>query len=162
MLEENIMQKEKERKEFIFKLLTKYFLYGYLCLLGIIVLLAISFFFYKKLNFPLKLLSLFFLLCSIPVFGQFLRIAFSTNHKFRYFKISKYRLRTRGYKDAYFECEMHEPCFRLIIKDLLKSYGYQKEYNALREKCRGKNLRVERAKEKLLAKVMKEHSEKAN
>lgn len=57
---------------------------------------------------------------------------------------------------------MHEPCFRLIIKDLLKSYGYQKEYNELREKCRGKNLRVERAKEKLLAKVIKEHAEKEN
>lgn len=156
------MQKDKERKEFILKLVTKYFLYGYLCLLGIFILLAISYFFYKKFNSPLKLCSVFFLLCGIPVLGQFLRITFSTNHKFRYFRISKYRLRTRGYKDAYFECEMHEPCFRLIIKDLLKSYGYQKEYNELREKCRGKNLRVERAKEKLLAKVIKEYAEKEN
>jgi len=55
---------------------------------------------------------------------------------------------------------MHEPCFRRIIKDLLKSNGYSKEYYTLRDKSRGKNLRVERAKEKLLAKVIKEHEEK--
>lgn len=55
---------------------------------------------------------------------------------------------------------MHEPCFRLIIKDILKSNGFQKEYKELKIKCRGKNLRVERAKEKLLEKVMKEHGEK--
>ena len=54
---------------------------------------------------------------------------------------------------------MHEPCFRLIIKDLLKSNGYEKEYYRLKEKCRGKNLRVERAKEKLLEKVIKKHNE---
>ena len=75
--------------------------------------------------------------------------------------MSCYRLRTRGYKDEYFECEMHEPCFRLIIKDLLKSNGYSKEYYELRNKCRGKNLRIERAKENLLAKVIKEHEKKA-
>ena len=56
---------------------------------------------------------------------------------------------------------MHEPCFRLIIKDLLKSNGYSKEYYKLRDKTRDKNLRVERARERLLAKVMKEHEEKA-
>ncbi len=156
------MQKETERKEFILRLITKYFFYGYLCLLGIVILLVFSYFFYKKFNSQLKLVSIIFLLCSIPLLGQFFRIVFSTNHKFRYFKISKYRLRTRGYKDSYFECEMHEPCFRLIIKDLLKTYGFQKEYYELREKCRGKNLRVERAKEKLLAKVMKEYADKSN
>ena len=148
------------KKEFAIKLMTKYFFYGYLCLLGIIVLLTISYKIYSKIVFPKNLLSLLFVLLSFPLFGQFLRISFSTNHKYRYYKINKYRLQTRGYKDEYFECEMHEPCFRLIIFDLLKSFGYMQEYYALKEKCRGKNLRVERAKEKLLAKVMKEHEEK--
>ncbi len=56
---------------------------------------------------------------------------------------------------------MHEPCFRLIIKDLLKSNGHSREYYRLRDKTRGKNLKVERAKERLLAKVIKERDEKA-
>jgi hypothetical protein len=56
---------------------------------------------------------------------------------------------------------MHEPCFLLIIKDLLKSNGYSREYYRLRDKTRGKNLKLERAKERLLAKVIKERYEKA-
>ncbi len=72
--------------------------------------------------------------------GQFFRIIFSTKHKFKYYRISLYRLNTRGYKDSYFECEMHEPCFRIIIKDLLDSKGYANEYLLLKRKCKGKKL----------------------
>lgn len=148
------------KRKFFLKLLSKYFLFGYLCSLGLLLLLFISYETYKNFYFPKNLLAVFFLICCIPLLGQFFRILLSTNYKYRYYKISLYRLKTRGYKDEFFECEMHEPCFRLIIKDLLKSEGYAKEYYILRDKCRGKNFRVERAKEKLLAKVMKEHNEK--
>ena len=116
---------------------------------------------YKKLHFPTNLVSIAFIVCCIPVLFQFGSILFSTSYKFRYYKISLYRLKTRGYKDSYFECEMHEPCFRLIIKDILKSYGYKREYEKLKEKCRGKNIRVERAKERLLERVMNERTKKA-
>lgn len=149
------------RLRFFKNLLFKYFLFGYLCFLGIIILLSAAFFIYKTFLFPKNLISLIFVFCSFPVIGQFFRILFSTHYKYRYYKISLYRLKTRGYKDEYFECEMHEPCFRLIIRDLLISNGLSKEYFELCKKCHGKNLRVERAKEKLLAKVMKEHAEKA-
>ncbi|MCR5189732.1 MAG: hypothetical protein K6C97_12430 [Treponema sp.] len=151
---------KNEKSCFIIKLITKYFVFGYLCLFGIIILLLSSYGFYKSLDYPKNLLSIIFLIPALPLLVQFLRILFSTRLKYRYYKISLYRLKTRGYKDAYFECEMHEPCFRVIIKDLLKSNGYEREYCLLREKCRGKNLRVERAKELLLRKVMKENSKK--
>lgn len=155
-----VMRVKKEKCQFVIKLITNYFLYGYLCLFGILILTFACYYTYKLFVFPKNLFSIFFIICSLPVLGQLLRIIFSTPHKYRYYKISCYRLKTRGYKDEYFECEMHEPCFRLIIKDLLKSNGYSKEYYTLRDKSRGKNLRVERAKEKLLAKVIKEHEEK--
>lgn len=146
-------------KAFAFKLITKYFFYGYLCLIGIFVLAAGAYLSCKNLEFPVTLLSVLFLLCAIPLAAQFLKITFSTRYKYRYYKISLYRLKTRGYKDSYFECEMHEPCFRLIISDILKSNGYRSEYYELCKKCHGRNFRVERAKERLLKKVMKEHSE---
>lgn len=148
------------KTQFIFRLIIKYFIYGYLCIFGVSICLFISYIAYTNLKVPEKYVSVLFLFCSVPPFGQFLRIIFSTKYKFRYYKISLYRLKSRGYKDSYFECEMHEPCFRLIIKDLLVTNGYKKQYYKLREKCRGKNLRVERAKEKLLEKVMKMHNEK--
>jgi len=149
------------RLRFFLNLIFKYFLFGYLCLLGIIILLSTAFFVYKYFLFPKNLLSVIFVVGALPVIAQFFRILFSTHYKYKYYKISLYRLKTRGYKDEYFECEMHEPCFRLIIRDLLISNGFSKEYLELCKKCYGKNLRVERAKEKLLAKVMKKHTEKA-
>ena len=156
-----VMRIKKEKCQFVLKLITNYFLYGYLCFFGVLILGFAGYHIYRLFAFPKNLFSISFIVCSLPVLGQFLRIVFSTHHKYRYYKISCYRLKNRRYKDEYFECEMHEPCFRLIIKDLLKSNGYSKEYYKLRDKTRGKNLRVERARERLLAKVMKEHEEKA-
>lgn len=155
------MRIKKEKCQFVLKLITNYFLYGYLCFFGVLILGFAGYHIYRLFAFPKNLFSISFIVCSLPVLGQFLRIVFSTHHKYRYYKLSCYRLKTRRYKDEYFECEMHEPCFRLIIKDLLKSNGYSKEYYKLRDKTRDKNLRVERARERLLAKVMKEHEEKA-
>ena len=130
------------------------------CLFGIFLFGFAGYFSYRFFDFPKNIFSLFFVVSSFPIIAQFFKILFSTNYKYRYYKISLYRLKTRGYKDAYFECEMHEPCFRLIIKDLLISNGYSKEYFELKKKCRGRNFRVERAKENLLKKVKREHAEK--
>ena len=146
------------KKHFIIKLLTKYFLYGYLCIIGILILFISGYFIFSTLDYPKNLFSLIFFFLIIPLFCQLCKIIYSTHYKYRYYKISLYRLKTRGYKDSYFECEMNEPCFRIIIKDILKTNNLVSEYNDLCNKCRGRNLRVERAKEQLLSKVIKEKS----
>lgn len=112
----------------------------------------------KKLRFPFLLLLILPIIAFSSLFAQFCRIAFSTHYKYRYYKISLHRLKTRGYKDQYFECEMHEPCFRIIISDCLKSNGYKTEYSQLKKKCKGKNLRVKNAKIKLLEKVKRQNA----
>lgn len=147
--------------EFARKLLCKYFLYGYLCILGAVISFFLVIEILKECSFPVNLVSVPLSVSGIALTAQLGRIIFSTKYKFKYYKISKYRLATRGYKDSYFECEMAEPCFRLIIKDLLYENGYSKEYKILRDKCRGRNVRVEKAKERLLERVKKEH-EKAS
>ncbi len=156
MLNSKVELNDKKLKYvFIFKMITKYFLFGYLCFFGFIFTVYFAYFIYCKLPFPANFVALFFIILSIPLLAQFLRILFSSHYKYRYYKISVYRLKTRGYKDSYFECEMHEPCFRLIIRDLLFANGYSNQYFTLKQKCNGKNFRVERAKEKLLAKVIR-------
>lgn len=142
---------------FVFKFLTGYFLYGYCCLIGILLFLFLTIYFLQEYSFPLNLFSLLSFLILVPLFVQFIRIVISTNHKYRYYKISLYRLKTRGYKDSYFEIEMYDPCFRLIIRDLLYNHGYSEEYKTLLKKCKQKDIRVERTKEFLLAKVKKQH-----
>ena len=122
------MSEKKVECRFIFKLVTKYFLYGYLYIIGFFACLVSGCFFYRNFDFPCSLVSVLFFVCCFPLATQFFRIIISTRHKFRYYKISLYRLKTRGFKNSYFECEMHEPCFRLIIKDLLKENGYENEY----------------------------------
>ena len=150
--------KDKSLKlAFAFKFLTNYFLYGYCCLIGVLLFLFLTIYFLQEYSFPFNTFSLLAFLILIPIFVQFIRIVISTNHKYRYYKISLYRLKTRGYKDSYFEIEMYEPCFRLIIRDLLYSHGYSKEYKDLRKKCKQKDIRVEKTKELLLAKVKKQH-----
>lgn len=141
------------KREFISKFFTYFFLYGYICLFFGITLSLLSVYLFYKLRHPFHFVSVIIILITLPIWGQFLRIVGSTKDKYRYYKLSKYRLESRTYKDEYFECEMHELCFRLIIRDILFSYGYKKEYFCLVEKCRGKNLKIERAKEKLLEKV---------
>ena len=143
--------------KFVFKFLTKYFLYGYLCLLGTAFFSFLTILLLKKFIFPVNLLALIFFVALLLFFLQFVRILFSTEHKYRYYKITLYRLKTRGYKDSYFEIEMYEPCFRLIIKDLLYSHGYSEEYKGLKVKCKQRDIRVDRTKELLLAKVKKRY-----
>ena len=115
----------------------------------------------KNLLFPMNLFGLLSFLILIPIFVQFVRIVISTKQKYRYYKITKCRLENREFKEEFFIVEMYEPCFRLIVKDLLYSYGFAEEYKQLKAKCKEKDLRVEKAKERLLAKVKKEH-EKCN
>lgn len=155
MIDDNM---DRETKiDFSKRLLTKYFLYGYLCLLGCGVVAIVAVLMFTKLPSPYKFSAFSLTVPFLVSFAQFCRIAASTPWKFKYYKISLYRLKTRGYKDSYFECEMHEPCFRLMIKDILYSHGYKEEYLLLQKNCCGRNIRIERAKEKLIAQVKRKH-----
>lgn len=156
------MMDRKNKFMFITRLLTIYLIYGYVCLIASVLLLFCIYLIYRYICFPFSLLVIIPSLIVLPVVGQFIRIVLSINHKYRYYKISIYRLRTRGYKDEYFECEMHEACYRLMIRDVLINHGYKNEYYKLRNKCSGKNIRVERAKEKLLERVKRYHEKESN
>lgn len=53
------------KTQFIFKLITKYFIYGYLCIFGISVCLCISYIVYTNFKVPEKYVSVLFLFCSV-------------------------------------------------------------------------------------------------
>lgn len=142
--------------QFSFKFITKYFLYGYLCIFGIIIIFTFGIKF-LTLKFPLKLFSIIFFAFSIPILIRLVRIIFSTKTKYRFYKISLYRLKTRGYKDEYFEDEMSEPCFRLIICDILNSHNLKDEWKQLKLKCKGRNIKLEKTESELLKKVQEKY-----
>lgn len=143
---------------FVVRLVTKYLLYGYLCLLGIAILLGVGVYCNDVVASPWKWVGFVLVaFCQGLLLVQFIKIIATTGYKYRYYKIYLYRLRTRGYKDEYFEKEMYEPCFRLIIKDVLFSRGYKNEYYALCKKCAACNMKVEDAKSRLLKKVQQKY-----
>ncbi len=144
---------------FIIRFLTKYSIYTYILLL----ISSSSFYlfitiFTKVDPLSFRILSFFFL---IPFFYSFIRLLIilsSTKYKWRYYKISLYRLEKKGYKEDYFKYEMFEPCMRLIIKDILHQYGKDKEYLSLYDKYSKKNVYIEDFKENLLIKVKSNNS----
>ena len=72
---------KKEKYQFVLKLITSYFLYGYLCFLGILILLFVGYHTYRLFSFPKNLFSIFFIICSLPLLGQFLRIVFFIKYR---------------------------------------------------------------------------------
>ena len=87
-------------------------------------------------------------------FVRFLLICGTTTTKWRYYKISIYRLRTRGYKEEYFKYEMYEPCMRLIIKDIFNSFDIFYRYAELYRDFAKKDYRIQDAKDRLLSSFM--------
>lgn len=159
-MKENNYNLTSPKVSFWLNYITKYFIYGYLCIAGIIISIFLAVKIYKTVIFPFNFSAFIMSFFILPLVGQFGRIIASTNHKYRYYKISIYRLKTRGYKEDYFKCEMHEPCFRLIIRDLLYKNGYKTEYLALKKKCKGRNFKIEQAEERLLKKVQQKYEKK--
>ncbi len=82
----------------------------------------------------------------------------STSHyKYRYYKITRYRLENRGFNENYFKYEMSEPCMRLIINDLLREYGYGKQYRVLKDKYAKSDIRIEDLKNRLIKSAMQKN-----
>jgi hypothetical protein len=93
---------------------------------------------------------------------RFVLILSTTRYKWRFYRISYYRLRTRGFYENYFKYEMYEPCMRLIVKRLLKEFGFQNEYKEMLREYVKVNHRIEDSKNRLLESVMRVNEIKSN
>jgi hypothetical protein len=127
---------------------------------------AVSVFFllyFLKMTDGWKKYASFILLIPICyTFIRFFLILASTHYKWRFYRITNYRLQTRGFNEAYFKYEMYEPCMRLITKRMLYEYGYQDEYKEMLNKYIKVNQRIEDAKNRLLESVIQGDEIKSN
>jgi hypothetical protein len=147
---------------FVWEYITCYFLYGYLCLIITTVLTVFLLFLLKTILGWEKYVSFLLLIPIGYAFIRFVLILASTQYKWRFYRISNYRLQTRGFKETYFKYEMYEPCMRLIAKKLLYKYGYQEEYKEMIGKYIKVNQRIEDAKNRLLESVIRDEKIKSN
>jgi energy-coupling factor transporter transmembrane protein EcfT len=134
---------------------SRYFRYGYLFLLLLIIAtIAIV----ASLGISIIILKIIIILLAfligIYAFVRLLNILFSTKYKWRYYNITIYRLKTRGFNETYFENEMYEPCMRLIIKDLIYNNNNSNNYKKLQMKYINDNYSIDDAKNHLIASLI--------
>lgn len=153
---QSILSDKNLKLKFIFKFFTKYFFYGYLFLF-FTILFSVLFKICLGFSSWQKIIALIPFFMIIFCLSRLIPICFSTKNKWRYFKINNYRLKTRTYNEEWFKYEMYEPCMRLIIKDLCTENNLNSEYRELYEKYSGKNVYVEKVKERLLQEAYKKN-----
>lgn len=142
-------------RKFVVKYIFKFFLYGYLFLGGAV---AISLLFLKLFTVTSGYIKYLQFLWFIPIgycFIRFIIILSTTNYKWRFYRISHYRLKKREYNENYFKYEIYEPCTRLIVKDILYEFNLKNEYKVLKTKYLRVNQRIEDEKVRLLTQFMR-------
>jgi hypothetical protein len=141
--------------KFIFKYLTKFFLYGYLFLAGAGFFGVLFFKLFTLTHGYIKYLQLLWIAPAGYCLIRLITILSTTNYKWRLYRMAHYRLNTRGYSENYFRNEIYEPCMRLIVKDILYEYNLKNEYAILKKKYLYVNQRIEDEKVRILAQVIR-------
>ena len=144
--------------KFVPRYFYKYFLYGWLFLIGTFITGFIFFYLFNLTHDFIKYLQLLWLIPAIYCFLRFVRILSTTKYKYRFFRLAHYRLNTRPYSENYFKYEMYEPCTRLIVKDILYEYNLKNEYRELKKKYLKVNQRLEDEKVRMLSEVMRRNN----
>ena len=86
------------------------------------------------LPYPIKVVALFLLMVgSVLLFRKWLLITILSKKKYRFYKTAVEKLEIGKYDKYYFLNGMYDPCFRIIVKDLLYKYGLKDKYVELKQ-----------------------------
>lgn len=86
------------------------------------------------LPYPIKIVALFPLMVgSVLLFRKWLLITILSKKKYRFYKTAVEKLEAGKYDKYYFLNGMYDPCFRIIVKDLLYKYGLKDKYVELKK-----------------------------
>jgi hypothetical protein len=146
--------------KFIFNYFSKFLFYGYLFLIGSTIMGLLFFSLYNFFDGLLKYLQFIWFVPIIYCTSRFGIILSTTRYKWRFYRISHYRLNKKGYSENYFKYEIYEPCTRIIVKNILYEYGLKYEYKALKKKYLKVNQRLEDQKVRILSEVIHRHEQK--
>jgi hypothetical protein len=141
--------------KFIILYIFNFLFYGYLFLFGCTVMGILFYKLFFLLNGILKYIQILWFVPIIYCLVRFIVILSTTHYKWRFYRISHYRLNKRGYSENYFKYEIYEPCTRLIVKNVLYEYKLKSEYKLLKNKYLKVNQRIEDEKVRILAQVMR-------
>lgn len=126
-------ERKKLHKEFLIKIWTKYSIYSWLLLMAILAVTALIIVICLSIDSPYKYFVFISTIGYIPLFIFLINILRTTKMKYRYFLFINQKLKDEGFNDFYFRSYMTTLCYRLIIKDQLKKYGFLDHYPFLME-----------------------------
>ena len=139
----------KLKRKFIWKMISKYYAYGYICLFGFLVSVWL-------IVFLISLRSVFSFISVIPAITavvalvKLIRITSTTKYKWKFFKVYTYRITRKPFDELWFANEMYEPCMRLIIRDLCFEHGYKEQYHEMYRKYAHEDHFIQMKKQELL------------
>lgn len=126
------MTDKEIKKTFLIRYFTKYYIFGYCCFFGFIPQ-AFFYFLSSLIPKPYCYIPYFFLtIGSILLFGKWLRITTLSKRKFRFYRLAIKKLEAGDFDKNYFLNGMYDPCFKVIVKDLLYRYGMKEYYQSLK------------------------------
>lgn len=151
------LQKRGLLGKFIFLYVFQFFFYGYLFLAGCVIIGILFFQLFFSFHGIIKYLQLLWAIPFIYCLIRFITILSTTYYKWRFYRLSHYRLSKRGYSEDYFKYEIFEPCTRLIVRNVLFEYNLKDEYQFLKKKYLKVNQRIEDEKVRILTHVIRKN-----
>lgn len=145
------------KKKFIVKYIFLYFLYGHLFFLGMVISVTAGIKIFMLCSFPFCCLAVLSLIPFGICAKYYIRILSTTKFKWKFYRVSSYRIRKRTFDEEWFCDYMNEPCMRLIIRDLCFEYGYRDEYRSLYKRYAHVNHYLEVRKMQLIEEVKRKN-----
>jgi hypothetical protein len=133
------------KRQFFIKYLWFFNLYGNLCFLGVFLCGAGIFAAVKAaLLFRAAAHYLYFalllVLAAALVIGAIAaviggkEISGKFEDKFKYYRVTVKRIQKNGFTDELLEDGFDSPCYRLVMRQILRDFGREKEYRRIRRK----------------------------
>lgn len=124
---------DKQLRIFIYKYITKYFLFGYCYLAGIlldglIMLVIIQ----MPIRFAIKY-TIIYILTLVSIWGitKLIKIVSLTKRKYRFYILVRSYFDKGNFPISILVNGMFDPCYQVIIKDLCHEYGFDYRYLSL-------------------------------
>lgn len=124
-------------KDFTKKYITKYFIFGYLCILGTIILSVCTYLSFQLLKNPYNyILSVIIIIPAIILLRKFIIILVLTKKKKQFYDLAVIKSKNNEYDKKFFLKGMYDPCFRIIVKDVLTEYHMSDKYDDLKNEIK--------------------------
>jgi hypothetical protein len=133
------------KKQFVIKYLWFFNLYGNLCFLSVFLCGAgIVASFKAALSYHAAMHTLYFALfialavvLAAGAVGACIggvEISFKLKEKFKYYRVMVRRIQKNGFDDEILEDGFDSPCYRLLMRQILRDFGKEKEYRRIKRK----------------------------